>query len=228
MTKHPSKAIAKFTIPHSYTLKGKGFEEDKAAAQKREYEEDPGRPAGMRIPAGPTPTNEYMRGESVLSDMRLSPYSDPDSDRSKHIQYNHYYTQMNVLHKTMKGDTVEENKKLLARMNELFREYIKAAKSKSADSAAPAAPVAPAAAAKAPAVDSGYDNAYDDALKVKGDLASHKWRRSSDAALQKKWETAKNVIFGYADKIDPKKSAEENNKLAEKARAAMGRLNAMS
>jgi len=109
-------------------MHGSGKEDD-AAAEKREYEEDPGRPATNRAPVQPKSSSEYVRGEKLLTDMRTSKYADPDSDDAKHASWKSYYTSMDTLHKKMKGDTVEENKQLFTRMSELIFEYLKSLRS---------------------------------------------------------------------------------------------------
>jgi hypothetical protein len=109
-------------------MHGSGKEDD-AAAEKREYEADPGRPATNRAPVQPKSSSEYVRGEKLLTDMRTSKYADPDSDDAKHASWKSYYTSMDTLHKKMKGDTVEENKQLFTRMSELIFEYLKSLRS---------------------------------------------------------------------------------------------------
>jgi hypothetical protein len=124
----PIEGEAAMPMEGEAEMHGSGKEDD-AAAEKREYEADPGRPATNRAPVQPKSSSEYVRGEKLLTDMRTSKYADPDSDDAKHASWKSYYTSMDTLHKKMKGDTVEENKQLLTRMSELIFEYLKSLRS---------------------------------------------------------------------------------------------------
>jgi GNAT superfamily N-acetyltransferase len=124
----PMEGEAAMPMEGEAEMHGSGKEDD-AAAEKREYEADPGRPATNRAPVQPKSSSEYVRGEKLLTDMRTSKYADPDSDDAKHASWKSYYTSMDTLHKKMKSDTVEENKQLFTRMSELIFEYLKSLRS---------------------------------------------------------------------------------------------------